>query len=231
MKPTIYLGPYCLRCHGAEFSSPGVVPLGFGLEWANPAGAKRIPLFRHPPRNASDHLRLESILFPLDRLPFSMKCPQYHLIQGSQSGFAQFESLLVGLYRRFDVRRSICEVLAEIASSIPLPGSVGKPVLANGLLTQEAEARGFRLNMAVRCDDQVLAQIAWKPRDNEYRFHVASFEFGPSNREGKWIKPRVIGVSELLSGELRQFAQGPPCSILSAAGKSLVGTGVLEKAA
>ena len=226
MKPSLDLGPYCLRYHGAEFSSPAVVHLGFGLEWASPAGAQRIPLLSRRPLDSLKQPRLESILFPVSQLSFSVECPEYQILEGPQGPFAPLESLLVALYRRFDVHRSIFEVLAEIASSIPLPGTVTKPVLANGLLTQEAEARGFRLNMVVHCDDQVLAQIAWKPRDNEYRFHVASCEFGPNNREGKWIKPRVIGASELLSGELRQIAQGPPCSILSAAGESLVGTGV-----
>jgi hypothetical protein len=228
MKTKVTLGPYFLPRHASRQHASAISPLGFCLEWATPGYAKTIPLFYRRDPKLGDRIRLAGILFPISQLPFSLKCPSHHIVQEVDESFAPMESLLVGLYKRFDVRRSIFEVLAEIVSRIPLHGSVTEPILTRGLLLDELEERGFRLNALFHSADAKIAEIAWQAPQIDYRFHVCSCAFAPDSEQVRWIKPSIIGTSQLLFDELQQIARGPAATILAPAGKLFTRVGVLE---
>jgi hypothetical protein len=120
--------------------------------------------------------------------------------------------------------------LSELTSRVQLHGPISRPALTAGLLIPTVENHGFRLNKLLEEGERVFAEIAWQPPNVEYRFHVGSCTFVVSNPAGEWIKPRVIGVSGLLSDELGKIAEGPPSSLFSASGTSLLKMGLLEKA-
>lgn len=228
MKTKVTLGPYFLPCHASRDCSSGIVPLGFGLEWATPGYSKTIPLFCRREPKLRNRIRLERILFPISQLPFSLECPSHQIIQEADEPFAPMESLLVGLYKRFDVRRSIFEALAEIASLVPLHGSVAQPILRRGLLLDQIEQRGFRLNALFHDAEATIAEITWQAPQNGYRFHVCLCAYAPNSDEGEWMKSSIIAVSQLLSDELQQISQGAPAAILAPAGKLFTRAGVLE---
>jgi hypothetical protein len=94
------------------------------------------------------------------------------------------------------------------------------------LLASEAERRGFRLNTLLFSSRQLVADIAWQPPGEHYRFHVCLCAFGSGHDKGVWLKPGLIGVSHLLLDELRRTVQGPPAAFFSPEGVRLLSTKV-----
>jgi hypothetical protein len=134
MKSTCTLGPYFVAAHDATPPSHRLESLGLAVEWSTPAAARTLPLFRHRPAHAPPHLRLENILVSANQLPFAVVCPEYLILPTADHTFLPLEALLAGLYRRRDVGRSICAVLTELSSLVPLHSAVTHPVSESGLL-------------------------------------------------------------------------------------------------
>ena len=152
-----------------------------------------------------------------------MECPEYQVVTTPRGLFLPVESLLFQLHQVYEVQRSIFSVLGDLALLVPLHGTVSKPILTKGLLVAEAEQRGFRLNTLLRTDNKLVAEIVWAPSDQTYRFHVCLCSFPDGSPEpGTWVEPGMIGISQLLRGALRHMIPGPPASLLSAAGSSIL---------
>ena len=222
MKPSIVLGPHLVRTPKPAMSPPDIAPLGFAIEWASPVGARRILLFRHSPAHAPNRLRLENLVVAANQLPFDVECPEYQRVGTRKKIFVPLESLLLSLYRTHDVARPVCDLLRELASCVQLHSTVTSPILTTGLLANAIEERGFRLNTLVPSSCQLIADIAWNPPGADHRFHVCLCAFGASQEDGEWMKPGLIGVSQLLSDELRQIIQGPPAALFSPEGVRLL---------
>jgi hypothetical protein len=222
MKPSIILGPYILPTHAPEIAATEIAPLGFAIEWASPSGARRSSLFRHRPAHAPHRIRLENLVVPAEQLPFSIECPEYQVVHTEKHIFVPSESLLLRLYRTHDVRRPVSDVLRELASCVPLHSAVTRPISASGLLASAVEERGYRLHSLLPSCRQLIAEIAWKSPGVDYRYHVCLCAFGDGHDGGEWMKPGLIGVSLLLSEELRRLVHGPPVTLFSAAGVRLL---------
>jgi hypothetical protein len=225
MKTPLTIGPHFLSACGA---APGcnqvVVPLRVSVEWAHAQAAVGIPLFRHRPRYASDRLRLEHVIFRRTELPFDLACSQYQVVESPLGTYLPLESLLVGLYRKYEPARCIFSVLSELASLLPLHNSVLLPDA--GLLVPQAELREFRLNTLILERGCLYAEIGWRPANEIYLFHTSICAFRATRDggidAGHWKPPVLVGVAELLANKLRQLVPGAPETLFTSLGRSLL---------
>lgn len=226
MKPQIVLGPYLLPGKTTETAKCGLVPLGITLEWATTSNAVCIPLYRYCPPHCTQRTRLEHIVLPVDRLAIPIECPHDHTVTSKQGAFVPLEAVLLGLYRNYQIERSVFAVLGELAALVRLHGTVSKPIPGSGFLNPKAEERGFRLNTVIRASSRLVGEIVWEPPTQNYRFHVCLCSFGTGGQpgKGKWVKSSVVGVSLLLHDELRRICSDPPISPLASAGVLLLST-------
>lgn len=220
------LAPFFNEAPPSDSGCKEIVPLQMQVEWASPKAAVVIPLFRYRPQPSTDKLRLEHIVVSSAQLPFEVECSPYHAVESPSGVFLPLEGLLSALYARHRIGRSIFALLEELAGLVPLYGSVRHPIATPGLLVPQVESRGFILNTVVHGDGRLFVEIGWKPRSQEYVFHVGLCAFNDADVEyghpGVWIRPGVIGVAQLLSRELRQLISGEPRRLLTPAGLKLL---------
>jgi hypothetical protein len=230
MRTPLTFGPYFISACGAPSGAHTVnqvVPLGVSLEWAHAHAAVSIPLFRHRPRHAPGRLRLENVVFKRGELPFGLQCSQYQVVETPfDDTFLPAEALLVALYAKYEVGRSILSVLAELASLVPLYNSVQFPLAGEGLLVPQAQRNGFRLNSIIRERGQIHTDIGWRPAGQDYVFHTCLCTFrcahAGSNDPGQWKAHSVIGVAQLLACELHRLVPGLPEKLFTPVGRHLL---------
>ena len=200
----------------------GVSPLRLHIEWAGPNTFGQIPLFRRDSGQTGGTMRLEELVFDRKELPFDLECFEYQVTRIPHAVFLPLDSLLAALYGRFDVRRSVCQVLSELASTVLLNYPVRRLITVHGLLAPEVEAAGFRLNTVLREGRSIFANIAWQADSRASRFHtcVCKFEMSKTGapNEGTWQPVVIPGVAQLLTGELRQLSPSAPRKLFSPAG-------------
>jgi len=208
-KPKITLGPFCITVTQMETTSAPMSPLGLAIEWSNSGQAINIPLFRRVLPSGSERIRFEHILFRDADLPCDLDCLDYQAIDSPGGAFLALDALFATLYRSCVVSRPIYAVLSELSAVVPLRRTVTNPISLKGLLTAEAEARGFRLNSVFQASGLIYAQIGWEEQGGSTRFHVCTtaFRTKPNGRldEGRWVARRDVGVSEVLSDELHRL--------------------------
>ena len=216
------IGPFFTRLQ-QETSDRGLVaPLGAQIEWASPETAAQIPVFQLRCTDGREQLTLERVVVESRQIPFEAECSRCDLIETSSGTFVPLESLLVGLYRRHSVCRSIFHVLTEFGALAPLEHP-GRPLSANlGLLIPEAEHQGFVLSTVVADERAVYAELGWRPSQQDYVFHTCICAFNRTSiatlGAGQWTPAGKVGVGQLLAQELRRGFPGPPSGLLTEAG-------------
>jgi hypothetical protein len=230
-KPTITLGPFFMPAHVAQPENSQIVSLNLVMEWSNSNQAMRIPLFRRLLPYAPNRLQLEHIVFRHCDLPCDMECQEYQAIETPEGSFLPLDGLLAALYVSCEISRPAFQALNDLASALPLDGTLTNTIATKGLLASEAEARGFRLNAVFQESEMIYAHIAWEPESRSTRFHVclATFQPGHTLKLGaaKWMVQREIGVSKILAEELHRLVPGNPTDLLSEAGVHFLGMKLL----
>lgn len=225
---TLTIGPLFTGHSVSVAESVTIAPLGFQVEWAGADEMAAIPLYRYRPKHTSNRLRLDRIVFAVERLPFALDCSEYQVVETARGTYLPLEGLLSQLYAKFQVSRSIFVVLAELAELMPLSGSVRHPIGRAGLLIPQVEKKGFLLNSVFREGDRVVAEIGWRPPFQEYVFHTCLCEFGcrktGGGDTGVWKPTSLTGVHQPLSRELRRLAPGAPDTLLTSAGRYFLQT-------
>jgi hypothetical protein len=220
------LGPFITTAYVSAPSFAELVALGLQLEWANEYAASKIPLFRRCLRNASGPVRLEHLLFARNELPLDLECPEHQVVETTGGTFLPMEALMSALYTLYVVNRSILQVLAELASVVPLHCPIRHPIMRHGLLVPQAEAAGFRLNTVIREGSRVYAGIGWQPAGHSNRFHAGVCMFKPNHNgemdDGTWQKAGVIGVASLLARELYDRISGTPLDCFTPTGLAIL---------
>ena len=230
----IILGPFFSTAPALALSCPDVVSLPLQLEWASADKANQIPVFinRRGRTHATGPLRLEHLVFPRNLLPLDLECSSYQVLHTPISVFLPLEALLVELYRRFDVGRSILQVLTELASLVPLESPTRRPVSGEGLLVAAAESAGFRLNTVISDGIRLYPEICWQVPGHATRFHACLCVFEGDQKtglgQGIWQPPGLIGVAPLLAYELHRVAPGAPRAVFSATGWAQLQSEALE---
>ena len=222
----IILGPYFVGRLQTKLSETGVSPLKLTMEWATPAKSYAIHLFRNRSVSLQDRTRLEHLVFPEQELSCDIEYQEWKATRTQNGLFLPLDALLGALYGPGNTARPIFETLSELASAVQLDLLLNHSVQASGMLTPEAEARGFRLNAVFPDSDQVHVQLAWQPADNTNRFHVclANFSTTPGGElnAGEWTPERETGVCRALAVELHKSVAGPPRGLLSESGRILI---------
>ena len=228
----ITLGPFFTAGQPSPQVNAQISALRLAMEWSNSNHATSIPLFRSILPYAPDRTRLEHILFRTSDLPCDIECLLYQAIDTPEGTFIPLDALLLALYRNSLISRTIFQLLNELAAVVPLRNSVTSPISTKGLLSTEAEARGFRLNAAFEEAGLIYAQIGWEAECSPTRFHVcaAVFRSKPnlSLDEGKWIAQQDVGASQILSDELHRLVPGKPSNLLKKAGLQFLQTQALQ---
>jgi len=155
-------------------------------------------------------------------LPFDIYCPEFETIDTPLGSFLPLEALLVATYEEFEVSRGVFTVLTELASLVPLYGSVCRPQQTDGLLVPGTESAGFRLNSIIPVSGRLYVDIGWQSPGQKYVFHtcICAFRPLPQGRidTGCWESHAVIGVARLLARELRRRVPGSPAKMFSSSG-------------
>jgi len=219
---SVTLGPFFTTANSSEPVSEQIVPLNLAIEWSSPHEARRLLLFRHRPPYCPDRIRLEQIVFRRSDLPCDMECQAYQAIDTPAGIFLPLEALLAALYRSCEIARPLRDLLNELVAVVPIYNRGIGQIRTEGLLTPEAEARGFRLNTFFQESELIYAQLGWESKSQSTRFHVclATFQWHPDRRlnHGSWVTPREVGVSQILADELHRLVRGNPTALLSEAG-------------
>lgn len=195
------------------------------MEWATSTKSYAIHLFRNHPVSFQDRTRLEHLVFPEQELPCNIEYQEWKVARTLNGLFLPLDALLAALYGPGNSARPIFETLSELASGVQFD-RLDNSIHTSGMLTPEAEARGFRLNAVFPDSDQVHVQLAWQPADNTNRFHVclANFSTTPTGQlnAGEWTPERETGVCKALAAELHKLVAGPPRRLLSESGRILI---------
>jgi hypothetical protein len=231
-KPEISLGPFFIRDGSSQGSSCEVLPLKLAVEWANADQAVRIPLFRRLLKHAPDRIRLEHIVFRRRDLPCDMECQENQVSETFEGTFLPLDALLAARYGAGTISRPVFSVLNELAALVPLQETVTNRITQTGLLLAEADKRGFRLNAVFQEAGLFYAQIGWEPDCLPTRLHVCLASFRPGSaqnlQEVQWMLGHEVGISEVLSGELRRLVPGNAIDLFSQAGADFLATRFLR---
>ena len=223
MKPQVLFGPFFVATPIPCVVHQKVEPLGISIEWATPKIAPRIALFRQSSLPCGP-ARLEHILVYVGQLPFSIECLDCHVLEDPAGTFLPLESVLAHLYQTHNGARCIFDLLSDLTTRIPIRNKLVRPFNRSGLLIPEVETRGYFLNTGLQGDQGLIAEIGWRPREGHAAFHVGLCKFGPDNPVGdaQWVSGLTIGISQLLSLELRRGTPGNPASLFTPLGLYLV---------
>jgi hypothetical protein len=224
MKETakITLGPIFTPVNAALHPRSQIVPLNLVMEWANPARAWRLPLFRRQPPNGADRIRLEHIVFRRGELPCHIECPAYQVAHAPDGEYLPLDALLGKMLQTRLITRPVFRLLNDLASAVPLDNSITRPITAKGLLASNLEMQGFRLNTAFEHAGQICAQIGWEPECRPTRFHSCAAAFnrkpGKNLDTGYWLDCPEMGVARALAEEFHRLLAGAPIQLFSEAG-------------
>ena len=172
------------------------------------------------------------MLFRHSDLPSDMECQEFQVVRTQQREFLPLHALLAALYSTGEISRPVVSVLNELAAQVAFQNTVTRPIAARGLLLAEAETRGFRLNAIFQESGVVYAQVGWEPECQSTRFHVCVVSLRPCPtcklEEASWVASGEIGVSQILSEELRRIVPGNPMNLFSQAGLLVIGNEILQ---
>ena len=191
------------------------MPLNLVMEWASPAGARSVELFDFQEKDFPN-LQFEQLLFPARQLPVDIECSEFRtkITPAGKEAYLPLDALLVALYEKGEVQRRILDVLRELDSKASIALSVAN-VYEEGMLIPAAEEAGFRLQASFQIEEerQTLCQIGWMCRPKAKLLFSAMLEFCPDAAgalgEGRWGKPQVTGLNQLLVRELQRMAPKP----------------------
>jgi len=100
----------------------------------------------------------------------------------------------------------LCRTLGKAKPRPPEP----QPESPTGLLAENLEVRGFRLDGSVTCDGRVTLNISWFSRPGGHPCFVGILELRPTEGgiAGRWRLPGPRGVNHLLRREFEQMCDG-----------------------
>jgi hypothetical protein len=205
-------------------TSPEITQIG-SIEWASPAQAHNITLFRHRPAHAPNRLRIENIVLREADVPFDLSCSESSVVQSGGATYIPLEALLVALYERGLVSRPILTVLRDLAEKLPLYSRVQHPVLEPGMLAEATEREGFQLMSVDYYEDlqQIFATVGWRPHPGADALHACTLTFrrSPAGEidDGGWAEPGSISIAQVLGPELRRLSPGKAIELLTPAGR------------
>ena len=203
-----------------EILPPGIAPLNVTCEWASPASAVRIPLFRRTP-HGTKRRAIEQVVLRSTDLPCDVKCTASSVLDAEGVLYVPFEAVIAELYRS-GRPRPLFDLLRDLMAMIPLQTSNTKPA-PDGCLVASAEEQGFRLATAIVDGDDTLLEIGWRPSRDTSLLHVLNAVIPAQEPDaGAWIDAPAPGIAALLSVELHRLLPGQPSHLISSSGRQFL---------
>jgi hypothetical protein len=225
-KPDVPFGPFFVRNHNAEHSINGIEPLGVALELATPQSALRFPVYRNTESGEYWQHDTTGIVMEGALAPFEIGYPPAFAVETELGIFIPVESMLVALYKQFQVYRPIMDVLSDLREMIDFPKSKR---LEREPLVAVAHDRGFVTSGIMSYGRRVFVDIDWippqdrSPNSRGMRVATAGIDFRPlpdgSLGRGKWCRPKDFFARALLFGELRGSIRRDPIELFTEAGQ------------
>ncbi|HTB63602.1 MAG TPA: hypothetical protein VK737_08435 [Opitutales bacterium] len=202
-------------------------PLGVQLEMATIDDSFRIPLFHNACSYDSNRRTLTELLIPGENLPAEFYYFPFFSVQTQTGIFVPLESFLVGLYRQYDVRRSILSVLADLHEMVEFTSTkIPQP----GLLIPEVENLGFYVTSIHSYGRRLSIDVDWMPAKSRSGVQPnliigsSAIDFRPmpdgTLGNGKWVQVKNCFMCVLLDKELRKIGVGAPLNLFTTSGQA-----------
>jgi len=219
----VCLGPFFTPRAPSPTSIEDIEPLGVAIEWATPAGARAIELFRHRPkyRRGEFYAYQQAIVFRHRELPFQMDCLTHTIVRAPDGDYLPLAALLATLYDRGEASAPILPLLREVEGIVPQHVPYDNPTERDGMLVPAAESAGFRIlnpcpePAAAGKRPYIFISIGWRPHPDAMLNHAAIAAFNYSIQgeaisfeSGRWEKG-LIGFPELLKRAISALIPNP----------------------
>jgi hypothetical protein len=201
-------------------------PLGIAVEFATQKDSFVSHIFRNVASHRPDQIKLTDILIEPFDFPVDFVYRPDFSVTADKGKYFPLESLLVGLYDTFRIRRSVFAVLTELRDCVAFNDSIRH----HEPLATDAFNLGFAVTGILSYGTMLSVDVDWIPPQDRNDAQIglvavaAAMDFRPrpdgSLGKGTWIPPKNGFIRVLLCQELRKLFAGPPIDLFTESGKA-----------